>query len=108
MIFSLFISIGWYNLSDTFFYHSHEVNGKTVHHSHPYSKGKEHTHSEKEFLLILEREKTLKLFLAFTLLLLFLCTCSKEIFFYFKNIPHTREVLFTSNTIRAPSLSTSF
>lgn len=100
--------MGWYNLSDTYFYHSHEVNGKIVHHSHPYSKGKEHTHSEKELLFILTLEKTLKLFLAFTLFLLFLYLSSKQIFLYFKNIPYTHEVLLTSNTIRAPSLSVSF
>jgi len=108
VIFLLFLLMGWYNFSDTYFYHSHVINGKTVHHSHPYSKDKNHTHTEKEFNFILTLEKTLKLFLAFALLFLFLNISSKQISFYFKNIPHTREILLTSNTIRAPSLSASF
>ena len=107
LILTLFISLGWQSFSETFYSHSHVINGKVVHHSHPYSKGKTHEHSEDELTLIAILQKTAKLFFVFTVFALTLSLAFRQFSFYFRNMPYTGEVILTSNTIRAPAISLS-
>jgi len=99
----LLISVGWLNVSDSFYLHSHIIDGKIVHHSHPYSKSNSHNHSKDEFVFIKIIEKVLKVFLFIVALLNLNRYLSLEFSFFPEKVKICFTYLAKSHPIRAPS-----
>lgn len=103
LILFLFISLGWYNFSNTYFYHSHIINGKIVHHSHPYSKEKQHNHTENEFIFLKYLENNFRFFLKVLISLLLVLFYSRVNYFIQTVYFNFSKTIFIANPIRAPS-----
>jgi hypothetical protein len=105
LIIVLFLSLVWDNISNAFYNHSHIINGKIVHHSHPYSRDKKHNHTEQELIIIKLIENNSRLILLISASFLLASIGFKLNYFILKTSLRFNKHYYSTNPIRAPAFS---
>jgi len=105
-IVSLFLLILclWNIISNTYYSHSHIIEGKTIQHSHPYSKEKSHNHTGQDIVFIKIAENSIRFFLIIPIFFLLISIGYKFSYSILKIPFKYNKLIYNTNLIRAPSL----
>ena len=100
----LLISCFWNIISNTYYIHSHIIEGKIVQHSHPFSKDKKHNHTGSDIAFIKLIESNYRFFLIIQIFLLLIYICHKFLYVTKNTVFVYYKPEYNSNLIRAPSV----